>query len=55
MVVFPADFGNWDGTVDGIFAGVGGSGMEETERPFDDLDAVGAGWCDRYSVYGGEL
>ena len=55
VVVFPADFGNWDGTVDGIFAGVGGSGMEEAERPFDDLDPVGVSRSGGHSFCGGEL
>ena len=55
MVVFPADFGNWDGTVDGIFAGVGGSGMEEAERPFDDLDPVGVSRSGGHSFCGSEL
>ena len=55
MVVFSSDFGNWDGAVDGIFTGIGGSGMEETERPFDDLDAVGVSRSGDHSFCGGEL
>ena len=55
MVVFPADFSDWDGAVDGIFAGIGGSDMEENKKELFDVGAVGAGRCDRYSVYGGEL
>ena len=55
MVVFPADFGDWDGALDGIFARIGGDRVEETKRELFDVGAVGAGWCDRYSVYGGEL
>ena len=29
--------------------------MEKNKRELFDVGAVGAGWCDRYSVYGGEL
>ena len=55
VVVFPADFGDWNGAVDGIFARIGERDMEKNKRELFDVGAVGTGWCDRYSVYGGEL
>ena len=55
MVVFSSDFGNRDGTVDGIFARIRERDMEKNKRELFDIGAVGAGRCDRYSVCGGEL